>query len=293
MFSMKCSRDSSMLESLPEPVLSEICTFMDAPGLCLADATCKSLQRATIHSWELKDKIMSLRSEAPTAKERVKKFLRASNRAFWYQTLSPMHGPSANASGSLMRCYGCGEYPDLDTRPRQVPKDYEYFCRITRRARKERGGRPEENLVLQGFLRRNLDGIFVLPDDMKHWKQLGSLLQTLTQASNDGIQTWRIDGLYDLKLAAMSNLRVTLVAVPRASIYEAPTLMIGADKYTGNRSMSTLKEMRIYFEDEYVCSHSRNPAEGGISVLYLSIALSKDQPARLAGLAFEPNPEFR
>jgi hypothetical protein len=287
MLSMKRPRDSSMLVSLPEPVLSEICTFLDTPGLCLVDATCKWLQRATVHAWELKDKTMSLRSEAPTAKERVKKFLSASNRAFWYQTLSPRHGPSANASGSLMRCYGCGEYPDLDTRPRQVPEDYEYFCRIARRARKE------ESLILQGFLRRNCDGIFELPNDMKHWKQMDPLLQTLTQGSNNGVQTWRIDGLYDLKLAVMSNLRVTLVAVPRASIYEAPTLLIGADMYTGNRSMSTLKEMRIYFEDEYVCSHSRNPAEGGIRVLYLSIALSKDQPARLAGLAFEPNPEFQ
>jgi hypothetical protein len=127
---------------------------------------------------------------------------------------------------------------------------------------------------------------------MKQWKQLDPLLQTLTRASNNGIQTWRIDRLYDLKLAVMSNVRVTLVAVPRASIYKSPTLMIGADMYTGNRSMSTLKEMRIYFEDEYVCSHSRNPAEGGIRALYLSIALSKDQPARLAGLAFEPNPGF-
>jgi hypothetical protein len=287
MLSMKRPRDSSMLVSLPEPVLSEICTFLDTPGLCLADATCKCLQRATAHAWELKDKTMSLRSEAPTAKERVKKFLSASNRAFWYQTLSPRHGPSANASGSLMRCYGCSEYPDLDTRPRQVPEDYEYFCRIARRARKE------ESLILQGFLRRNCDGIFELPDAMKRWQQLDPLLQTLTQGSNNGVQTWRIDGLYDLKLAVMSNLRVTLVAVPRASIYEAPTLLIGADMYTGNRSMSTLKEMRIYFEDEYVCSHSRNPAEGGIRVLYLSIALSKDQPARLAGLAFEPSPEFQ
>jgi hypothetical protein len=288
MISVKRPRGSSMLVSLPEPVLSEICTFLDTPGLCLADATCKWLQKATVHAWELKDKSMSLRSEAPTAKERVKKFLRASNRAFSYQTLSPMHGPSANASGSLMRCYGCGEYPDLDTRPRQAPEDYEYFFRIARRARKE------ESLMLQGFLKRNCDGIFELPDDnMKQWKQLDPLLQTLTQGSNNGIQTWRIDGLYDLKLAVMSNVRVALVAVPRNSIYEAPTLMIGADVYTGNRSMSTLKEMRIYFEDEYVCSHSRNPAEGGIRVLYLSIALSKDQPARLAGLAFEPNPEFQ
>jgi hypothetical protein len=153
---MKRPIDSSMLVSLPEPVLSEICTFLDTPGLCLADATCKSLQRATVHAWGLKDKIMFLRSEAPTAKERVKKFLKASNRAVWYQTLSPTHGPSANASGSLLRCYGCCEYPDLDTRPRQAPEDYEYFCRNARRARIERAGRPQESSILQGFLRRNL-----------------------------------------------------------------------------------------------------------------------------------------
>jgi hypothetical protein len=45
--------------------------------------------------------------------------------------------------------------------------------------------------------------------EFKQLKQLDPLLQTLTHVSNTGIQTWRVDGLYDLKLAVMLNLKVT------------------------------------------------------------------------------------
>jgi hypothetical protein len=289
--SMKRARDdSSMLLSLPELLLTEISSFLDIPDLCRADASCKSFQRANIRVWQQKDESMVslvrvvLQSEAPTTKERVIKFRTASKKALWYQTLAPIHGPFANSSE---RCYDCDQYPDLDIRPRDHPERYEFFCRISRK----------ERLILQGFLKWNESsrGMLELPEEVvedimvkQEWKQLEPLLQTLTHSSNNNIPSWRIDGIGGLKSAVMSNVSVTLVAVPRASIYQAPTLLICAHMYTGARLQSSPKAYRIFFNSAFVHSHDRDDAVcvHVSPTLCLSIAMSEDEPARLRGFAF-------
>jgi hypothetical protein len=238
----------SMLLSLPELLLTEISSFLDAPDLCRADASCKSFQRANIRGWQQKDEsvVSLLQSEAPTAKERVIKFRKASKQALLYQTLAPLHGPSANNS---VRCYDCDQYPDLDIRPRDHPEEYEFFCRIARRPQNWVFRRPQEKLILQGFLKWNRCKVLELPEEVdltQEWRQVEPLLQALTRSSNNNIQPWRNESMGDLKKSVMSSLSVTLVAVPRASIYQAPTLVIGAHMYSGNRQHWTRKEYRIF-----------------------------------------------
>ena len=82
---------------------------------------------------------------------------------------------------------------------------------------------------MQGFLKWNhRDLRLELPEEVdlkQEWDQLETLLQALTLASKNNIPFSRIDGIDDIKKAAMSNVSVTVVAVPRTSIYQAPTLV--------------------------------------------------------------------
>jgi hypothetical protein len=281
--------------SFAELLLTEISSFLDAPDLCRADASCKSFQRANIRGWQQKEDesmvSLLLQSEAPTAKERVTKFRNASKKAWLYQTLAPQHGRSVDNSG---RCYDCDQYPDLDVRPRDHPEEYEFFCRIGRRTQNRVFRRPPQRLILQGFLKWNHRcGLLELPEEVdlkQEWKQLGTLLQALTRSSNNIIHPRHNDRMGNLKKAAMSNLSVTLVAVPRASIYQAPTLVSGANMVcTGNPQQWSREEHRIYFNDEYLQSHARRDhvvEDGGFCRLCLSIGMSEDEPARLRGVAF-------
>jgi hypothetical protein len=147
-------------------------------------------------------------------------------------------------------------------------------------------------LILQGFLKWNeMSRLLELPEEVdmrQEWgEQLEPLLQALTHSSHNHIQPYRIDGISDLKQAVMSNLSVTLVAVPRTSIYQPPTLVIGAHMFTGNRMQITREAYQIFFNEAYLDSHARNLAEdGGSRELCLSIEMSEDGPARLRGFGF-------
>ena len=149
---------------------------------------------------------------------------------------------------------------------------------------------------MQGFLKWNhRSGRLEIPEEVdltQQWDQFDTLLQALTLASKNNIPFSRIDGIDDIKKAAMSNVSVTVVAVPRTSIYQAPTLVIGAHMFTVNpRAVVRNRiEYRVYWNDEYVHSHARKLADSdvpvGVCPLCLNIGVSDDEHVRLSGFAF-------
>lgn len=69
------------------------------------------------------------------------------------------------------------------------------------------------------------------------------------------------------------------MAVPRTSIYQAPTLVICAKMSNGNRLENSSIDYRIY-NDKHLDSQARNLA-GDWCALCVCVGVSEDAPARL------------
>mmetsp|Transcript_13036 Transcript_13036/g.21557 ORF Transcript_13036/g.21557 Transcript_13036/m.21557 type:complete len:304 (-) Transcript_13036:95-1006(-) len=291
----------SLLVSLSALPFEKVCSYLDPSDLCHIDVTCSALRSASIPTWKKQsDCIVEGGSEASSAKARVLRFLGASKMAKKMQELCRTHSFDEVMESRFHRCMQCDDFPDsLDLRPRDYPDEYEYFCRVARRSKPHRltGLSKEKFLIWEGFLKRNnTTGILELEEgiEFQNWEQLDEMTNALTHAYNNRIPVFRMDNISSLKLAALSNLSATIIAVPRSDTYRTPTLMVGAHRFWNTRSMYSGREVQVYFEEEQVSPHS--PIHGDTASLYVSIIYkplkADDQPrARFNGFGFDETVE--
>ena len=146
MLSMTRSRDSPILVSSPEPILSGICTCLDTPvGSALPMPHVSRSKGLLSMPGGSKTKSCPYDPRHQRSKSTLK-IPQGLQQGFLASTsFTHAWALSGECIGFSHALLWMRSIFHLDTRLRQVSEDYEYFCRIARCARIERAGRPEES----------------------------------------------------------------------------------------------------------------------------------------------------